>query len=119
MGAELPEELREYLRTLGHASIGTNQLFGLGVKPASAYGIVERYRSDIEHARPTSAGMAVPIADLGNGDLFVIDVDSGEVWLHAHELDEWDRVAKSMSAWTGKVLKRKGLGLLGDVGGGG
>lgn len=112
VGAPLPPELEAYCRGVGHMLLGTTQLFGFGVKLASAYGLVERYQSDVLQQRPDMTGKVIPIAELGNGDLFFVDVTDGEIVLHDHELDEWTVAASSLSKWVKKVLKSKGLSLL-------
>ncbi len=118
LGVRFPLQYRAYLLRFGWLRFPHDTLYGLGDDVPAPYDVVgatEDLRSS--HPEPHLANVVV-LADLGNGDQFVLDMDPGEkeqrVVLLNHELGGGDILAPSFEAWLGKILDKPKMYLLSD-----
>lgn len=118
LALKFPSDYREFLKTCGWASIGSDEVYGLGPDAEKATDVYENAATEHVMAEPQMRAELVPLMNDGMGNHYCLDTDQTKdgvcpvvFWQHDHpkgEMQKARRVAASFTAWLDKLLEDLG-----------
>lgn len=106
VGRALPRCLREYLSEFGTLEVDTLEYFGLKseIEADNIAGAIETY---VDWCTVHDVLEFIPVAELGNGDIFGVSLSDEMIYLYAHELEEWMCLDVDMCQWLKNTFAKK------------